>query len=206
MARVTAETRVETRRRLLFAAADEFAESGVEKANINRISVAAGLAKGTVYNYFDSKRALFLAVCEEACRLAAAEADDLPGASTRQRLVALLESDMRWVKQHPAFARVLLREGMNPDPESYAALSEAAAPFTQRVVELLEEGVERGEVRSDLSSTQLALWLIGMDQLALLQHWGSGGAWPALDDIPELVVTQFLDGAAPRADAEEHGR
>jgi hypothetical protein len=34
--------------------------------------------------------------------------------------------------------------------------------------------------------------------MALSQHWGSGGAWPPLDDIPDLVVDLLLDGVRPR--------
>jgi AcrR family transcriptional regulator len=45
---------------------------------VNRISVAAGLAKGTIYNYFPSKRELFLAVVEEASAQAAAGVGGVP--------------------------------------------------------------------------------------------------------------------------------
>ena len=51
----------ETRRLLLAAATREFAREGYAGANVNRISKAAGFAKGTIYNYFSSKRALDLA-------------------------------------------------------------------------------------------------------------------------------------------------
>ena len=74
MARLTQQAKSENRQRLLDAAAAEFARRGLEEANINEISLAAGFAKGTVYNHFDSKEALFLAVVEEACELAAAGA------------------------------------------------------------------------------------------------------------------------------------
>jgi AcrR family transcriptional regulator len=58
----------ETRQLLLQAAAQEFAREGFGGANVNRISRAAGFAKGTIYNYFDSKRALMLALIDETAR------------------------------------------------------------------------------------------------------------------------------------------
>ena len=64
--RVTSQQKQLHRTRLLDAAAAEFAAAGVDGANVNRISLAAGLAKGTIYNYFPSKRELFLAVVEHA--------------------------------------------------------------------------------------------------------------------------------------------
>jgi AcrR family transcriptional regulator len=46
----------------------EFPRIGLERANIGAISLAAGYAKGAIYNYFPSKEELFLAVVDEAWR------------------------------------------------------------------------------------------------------------------------------------------
>jgi AcrR family transcriptional regulator len=199
MVRVTQEVKLENRRRLLGAAAEEFAARGLEGANINEISLAAGLAKGTVYNHFASKEALFLAVVAEACELAAAGSHTVPAeAPTRERLRAALASDVEWARGHEPFARVLVREVLSADPRFYPRVLEAAAPFISRVREILVDGVERGEVRADISVDELALVFVGFGDLALVSHWGSGGAWPPLADIPRLVVDVFLDGAALR--------
>jgi len=194
--RITTEQRKVHRTRLLEAAAAEFAGSGVDGANVNRISVAAGLAKGTIYNYFPSKRELFLAVVAEACARAAEGAGEVPAeASTAERLRAILESDVRWVREDEDFARVLVREALAGDPRFHAEILEAAAPFVEPVVEILRDGVERREVRSDLSPEQLGLTFAGLCELAVTLHWGSGGGWPSLDQIPDLVVSLFLQGA-----------
>ena len=71
MPRVSPQVKSANRKQLMEAAAVEFARQGLEAANINRISVAAGLGKGTVYNYFSSKAELFLAVVAESCTRAA---------------------------------------------------------------------------------------------------------------------------------------
>src|SRR5215207_10383484 len=90
--RVTSEQKETHRTRLLEAAAAEFADAGVDGANVNRISLAAGLAKGTIYNYFPSKRDLFLAVVREASSRAATGAEALDGDTpTDERLRAILQ-------------------------------------------------------------------------------------------------------------------
>ena len=199
MMRVTAEQKEAHRTRLLEAAAAEFAAAGVDGANVNRISLAAGLAKGTVYNYFSSKRELFLAVVGEASARAAAGAAAVPAeAPTAERLRAILESDIGWVRGHEAFARVLVREALAGDPRFQPELVRAAAPFVERVAEILEDGVERGEVRDDLAVDELALLFSGMCELALTLHWGAGGGWPALEELPTLVTSLFLSGATAR--------
>lgn len=200
MARISLAAKQANRVRLLECAATEFAEHGLEAANINRISLAAGLGKGTVYNYFESKEALFFAVLEAGYANFAAGALDRADASTSERLKLLLEQDCQWVREHEHFARVFLRESLNPDPKHHERYLAAMAPVTQRVVDILQAGIERGEVRADQPLPQLALVFLGLDALALLQHFASGGVWPTLEQVPELVVKQFLEGAqAPTA-------
>jgi len=194
--RVSSEQKQLHRTRLLAAAATEFAAAGVDGANVNRISLAAGLAKGTIYNYFPSKRELFLAVVEEASAQTATGVDAVPGdAPIAERLRAILESDVAWVREHEDFARVLVREALAGDPRFQPEIIEAAAPFVERVAEIIAAGVERGEVRDDLAVERLALLFSGFCELAVTLHWGAGGGWPELDEIPALVTSLFLDGA-----------
>jgi hypothetical protein len=96
--------------------------------------------------------------------------------------------------------QLLAQEKAFEPTQRFAELPEvsAAAPFLERVSEVLADGVARGEVRSDVSVQQLALTFTGMGELALIQHWGSGGAWPRLEEIPELVTRLFLEGAGVR--------
>jgi AcrR family transcriptional regulator len=204
MMRVTSEQKEAHRTRLLEAAAAEFADAGVDGANVNRISLAAGLAKGTIYNYFPSKRDLFLAVVEAASAQAAAGGEALDAAAPMaERLRALLESDVDWVREHEDFARVLVREALAGDPRHQAEIVAAAAPFVERVSEIIADGIERGEIGAELDVDQLALLFSGLCELAVSLHWGAGGGWPRLDEIPELVTRLFLEGVgAPK----ERGR
>jgi AcrR family transcriptional regulator len=199
MVRVTAETKEETRARLLDAAAGEFGRVGLERANIDAISVAAGYAKGTVYNYFDSKEELFLAVVEEASARAAAAAAVSAEAPARQRLRATLAAFCAWARAHEAFARVLVRECLMGTPTLHARVISAEAPFTDELTAILADGARRRQLRADLPAEQLALAIAGLTDLALAQHWSSGGNEPPLEEIPELVLRVVLDGRPHRA-------
>jgi len=50
---------------ILSAATRVFSEKGYSAAKIDRIAELAGVGKGTVYEYFDSKEALFFAVFDQ---------------------------------------------------------------------------------------------------------------------------------------------
>ena len=64
-----------TRKRLVAAATDEFAEFGIAGARVDRIAAAAQSNKAQIYHYFDSKDGLFDAVFTAMC---AETVDDVP--------------------------------------------------------------------------------------------------------------------------------
>jgi AcrR family transcriptional regulator len=76
-----------TRRRLLAAAAQEFAARGIAGARVDRIAEVAGANKAMIYNYFGSKDLLFDAVFQEnvvsAVNDVPIDPNDLPGYAGR---------------------------------------------------------------------------------------------------------------------------
>jgi AcrR family transcriptional regulator len=76
-----------TRRRLLDAAAAEFAGHGIAGARVDRIAAAASANKAQIYAWFDSKDGLFDAVFREHLSLIVdlvpIDATDLPGYAVR---------------------------------------------------------------------------------------------------------------------------
>lgn len=197
MARITAQTKQETRERLLAAAASSFADSGLERANVDAISLAAGCAKGTIYNYFSSKEELFLAVVEAACAQATSTASPVPDASARERLRVTLEAFCSWAGANEGFARVLVRECLMGTPELHARIIGAEDPLLAEIRAILEDGLRQGELRDDVSPGLLALAISGLTDLALAQHWASDGFSPALGEIPELVLRLLLPSTNP---------
>lgn len=196
MPRITKQAKQRVRKDLLDSAARAFARHGLGGANINRISVDAGYAKGTVYNYFSSKEELFAAVLgvgsEETLQRYRARTG-LRG--TRSRLVAIVEADAALVREHEDFMKCLVRELVAPSPDVRAQVEAAIAPLVAEVALVLAEGQARGEVRDHLPAPQLSLAFLGALTMAYVQVWSSEGAWPTWEALPELVVGLFLDGA-----------
>jgi AcrR family transcriptional regulator len=91
-----------TSRRILDAAATEFAERGVAGARIDRITTAARTNKAQVYGYFGSKEGLFDAViadrADQLMSTVTFDADDLPGWA-----VAMYDENLR----NPQLVRLL---------------------------------------------------------------------------------------------------
>ena len=139
-----------TRGLLLDAAAEEFAQQGYEAANINRISTAAGFAKGTIYNYFSSKRALMLALIDETAqnhleyiREKVMDLDD-PG----RRLERFFEAGFEFVPKHLPQARVMVNNIYGPDDEFKQYMYQAYLPLFQLVgEEIIAPGIAQGVFR-----------------------------------------------------------
>ncbi|MEM6930127.1 MAG: TetR/AcrR family transcriptional regulator [Myxococcota bacterium] len=189
------------RRALLASAATHFAAHGFAGANINQISVDAGFAKGTVYNYFSSKSALFEAVLllgsartVEDYRARAVRGD------IRAHLLALAEADVALVQAHPAVMQTFVRQLVAPDERTRDVLLAGLAPLVTETTAILRRGQGLGEVRRDRSPGRLATAFLGHLTMAYVQQWLRPD--PDWDGLAAEVVAQFLDGArvtrAPR--------
>jgi AcrR family transcriptional regulator len=199
MARISALAKKAVRERLLEAAAQHFARNGLDGTNVDAISLDAGFAKGTLYNYFRSKERLFAEVLAEACRRAVERYSAVEHrGSVRERLTTLAAADVAVLREDEGFIKVLVREAMSFRKETYPLIVEHLAPLLEKVEEILAEGVSGKEIRDDRPVRELALMFVGTLTLMYVQHWGSGGSWPILEEVPELAVTMFLDGATQR--------
>jgi AcrR family transcriptional regulator len=186
----------ETRQRLLEAAAVEFAREGYVGANINRISQTAGFAKGTIYNYFPSKRALMLALIDET---AAAHIDFIleqvePEGDPSPRLKRFFSAGFAFVEHHPAQARMIINAVYGPDEEFKQRVYQAYERlFTLIMQDILGAGIARGDFRPmdpDLTTALvMTIYLGSCSQLDV-----DGKIW--LD--PEQVVTFILEGLRQR--------
>jgi AcrR family transcriptional regulator len=125
----------ETRQLLLEAATEEFAREGYVGANINRISRRAGFAKGTIYNYFPSKRALMIAVIDDvaAAHLEFIEGKVMQEKDPSRRLVRFFEAGAAFVSDHLAQSKVMINNIYGPDPEFKMYMYQAYLPMFQFV-------------------------------------------------------------------------
>ncbi len=137
----------ETRQRLLQAAVDEFANEGFDGASINRITQAAGVAAGTIYNYFPGKHELMLTLLAEI----GAEHCAYISEQIRQesdfvlRLKRLLAVAFEYVKANPNQARVLFASMQGVNRQFKTRLSEIYEPMMRLICEeILIPGMQQG--------------------------------------------------------------
>lgn len=197
--RVNEQTRANTRRALLNAAAQAFAERGYHQTPIDSVSEQAGVAKGTIYNYFSSKDEVLRALVQEACQLATEAATGTPDqAPTETRLQAFVEGNLQWARRHKPLALLFARQLLAGDARIKALIAEAAKPCVEKVAAILQAGITRGELAPHARPEELALTFIALTNMLLLQSCDGPLHWPAPTQLPVTATTLFLHGIAPR--------
>ncbi len=114
--RVTQATREKTRQGILVAARIQFAEVGYEEAKTRAIATAAGIATGTLFNYFSSKEALGIALVSEAIVAAESEFDSSrrEGESLEETLFAFIATKLRHLDPLRSWAPTVLDAALSP--------------------------------------------------------------------------------------------
>ena len=114
--RVTPQTKAQTKKLILQSARRLFAANGYEQTRTRDIAEAAGIASGTLFNYFQTKEAIVACLAAEAMADAAAEAAADGGAcdSLEAELFALVASGMRKLKPLRRHLPALLDTSLSP--------------------------------------------------------------------------------------------
>jgi len=112
--RITQAAQAATRQRILEVAREQF-QSGFESVTTRAIAAQAGIAAGTLFNYFPSKEALGFALVEEATRAAEAEFEGTPQpASFAECLFAFVAIQLRHLAPLRSWTPVVLESALSP--------------------------------------------------------------------------------------------
>src|SRR5688500_3780420 len=115
--RVTAQTKAATRKKILEAARRLFADNGYEATTTRDIAQAAGIASGTLFNYFPTKEAILSCLAAEASAEANAVADatsKAPAESLEEDLFSLVAARLRKLKHLRKYLPTLLETTLSP--------------------------------------------------------------------------------------------
>lgn len=146
-------------KRIIDAAVSVFAEKGYDAANTNEIAKAAGIAVGSLFQYFKTKENLFRYVIQQGAGIIETDIGAILKAeiSGREKLHRLMLLTVRACQKYPEYQQLYheITATGNRDfivdiareLESYAAAG---------LIKLIKQGQERGDIRTDLPAEILA--------------------------------------------------
>jgi len=132
------------------AAIRVFAREGFHRARMETIAHEAGVAVGTIYNYFESKRDVLLAVFEAEFeeQISFFEGLQESGLSIPEQIAQILQDHFSLLRERTELAQVLLQERFNPGEGFKEKLSNFHRKVVERIEALIQEGIDQGWVRS----------------------------------------------------------
>lgn len=161
-----AEKKARSRRRILDAARDVFFRDGFMITNLDEVASKAGVAKGTLYRYFESKADLYVAVLAENGKTFTDKLEEVSrrGETARERIRAMGDFYLdHWTNHHHYFQIFWAIDNQSLiGGLPQAALDEVSNLWKSSLTILqsvLDEGVRAGEL-GDCDTWEVAyvLW------------------------------------------------
>ena len=142
----------QTRARILKAATEVFATSGIAGATTREIARVAGVNEVTLFRHFQSKEQLLAAVVQQVTALQAealANQDEWTGDLQIDLLhYAWLYNNM--LEEHEALVRMFIGEAKRHPEAAIQVLRETIQPLREKLIAYLRKGIEQGNVRPDV--------------------------------------------------------
>jgi len=195
------EKKAEVRRRILEASKEIFFRDGFMAANLDEIADRAGVAKGTLYRYFDNKAQIYLAVLSRKARRFEKKLQDSldPQATPIEALKRVSRFYFQHYVENPDYFQIFWAI------ENQAVIGELPPDVVEEVVRLWEEslgilagiidrGIEQGVfVRCDAWEVAGILWtlanaIIRTERSAAHRSLRRSALEPFFEDAIALVV------------------
>lgn len=153
------------REEILEAAVLVFARKGFAASRIEDVAAEAGIAKGSVYLYFDSRNELLSGVFDSYAARSAAVLSGLGEGSGLEQLTRLVEGTAEMLAAHPHHARVMLDVWASNPPLDMAAMYRE---YRDAVGALLRQAQAEGELRDGIDERHAAV-IVGALEGCLVQ-------------------------------------
>jgi AcrR family transcriptional regulator len=181
--RITPQAKVATRERIVGAALKLFARQGWDGTTTRDLATAAGIATGTLFNYFQSKEAVAATLVAEALAKAQQDFESTrePGQSLEEELFSLIWTGLKSLRK----LRGVLASALDTILSPLARSSPESAGDSIRVhhLEAVEQILLAHEIPGPLPAVTLQLyWTL---YLGVVAYW-------AADDSPNQEDTLAL--------------
>jgi AcrR family transcriptional regulator len=189
---------IEARRnQILRGAAEVFAKKGFQKGTIKEIARAAGISEGTIYNYFNNKDELLIAIVELfAVQSLHSLVTDLPAEDPHKFFAMLMENRYNLIQERGYLLVPILAEILADATLRQEVYNKIAKPVTERLEQYLKTESDIGVFRQ-LDPVIVVRAFIGAMFLNFALKVSNLD--PRYEDIPverliEQTVSLFLHG------------
>lgn len=193
------EKKKKTKKAIIQSAISLFNENGYENTSIEKIAKSAGIGKGTVYGYFETKKDIIKGFCEE-------ELDKIhwelvnntdENASIVEQMLTIYMTEFKHVTQNKEFGRLYMREAVFPSETDKQDNLELEDKYFELLFPIFEKAQQRGELREDIELLHITAHFYSV-YILIISAWYSGRI-PDDEVAPamKLLFSQILEGLQP---------
>lgn len=168
------QNKEQTKERILSAALELFRKKGLEGTTTKEISKQAGIAEGTLFNYFKTKEdlALYFFQKETADLIKWFRAETrLQKAPLPERLFAIIHRQLEYLEPYEDFIGAVFCRSLQPSsalsPLSFES-QELRLKYLRFIREILREAEEKDEIPR---MGNLGAYAVGLFYLGIVTHW-----------------------------------
>ena len=200
MGSVREKKKQETRKAIMQAAMALFTEKGFAQTSIEELAKAAGIGKGTIYGYFQTKSDILYAFCEDEVErlhqeLTANADQEVP---ILRQMVRIYMTEFKYITENREFGSFFMQQMAFPRDVDLQRHLEIDGNYFKLLFPLLEKAQERGELRKDLDLRYTTGHFYGL-YLLLVSAWFSGRIQSEeAEQALEALFRQAIEGLHPR--------
>lgn len=181
----------ETKDRIRKAAVEIISEEGFFNTRMQDIADQAGLAVGTIYNYFSSKDKVLAYIFKAEMERRLEIMSDLKEQelSTREFLAEFLNRHFSALIENPHLGRVLVREKDFSRGEKSNQIKEHMNSLIKMLEEIFEAGYQRGEIK-DINTHLMAVYFFGSMQ-GVIEYSLTRPEMQLLEEAPDFILERI---------------
>ncbi|WP_240138622.1 TetR/AcrR family transcriptional regulator [Streptomyces sp. MUM 178J] len=157
-----------------------FADTSYDALSMDDIARHAGVAKGLIYYYFESKRGYYLAIIEDAVAELVARAAGDTGLPRAERVHRTVDGYLRYAQSHQAAYRTIVTGGVGFDPQ----VQSIRDAVREELIAALAHGAYGRREIPLLARLALLGWLSGVEGVTL--------EWLDHPELPRASVCALL--------------
>ncbi len=184
--------------RIILEAVREFATHGYRKASLNTLVKRLGIAKGSIYQYFHNKEALYLFIFERFTKLVKESLHESvnidSGDSFFSQIQQTLQAGINFIDQHPEYYQIYLRLQMEQEAPHREELLQKVRLFSKEYFgTLCQQAKDSGIIRQNLSCATVIFFVESILERFLQAHASrQNQAGYEINDFPGPKTEQQL--------------
>ena len=180
------EIRRQTRSQIVEAAFELFANEGYAKTSISSVAKKAGISKGLIYHYFDSKQSILEAIFDQLVAMGEEVLDFPEDFGPADKIRQTLEKTFEFIENETNTGRLMISLALQP--EAFSSLKPKLDQVQEKQMVLYKEIMwDLGYDQPELEAYQLGATLDGI----LLGCVAMGDNYP-LQEMKEKIMEEYV--------------